>query len=126
MGGHSSGQWRLEFRVDDMGVIEKTEPGEVTERMWRESDSIDHEVATHARSILRTISKVEPRPIRALYEDECVRISFVIDANSLSEAHGQQSRIHDSLSKAIEDKLGDKYAIEYDPPQEVEAGTKGT
>ncbi len=82
-------------------------------------------VVDDANANLRAVSKLDPRPVRAVFDDGYVEMNLVIAAESLSEAHGQQSRSHDSLTRVLNDaKLGRDYAIEYDPPEEVEAGTK--
>ena len=102
-------QWELNFTVD-------------VRRVWGcTSVDVERNMDQEANAILRVVSKVEPRPIRAVYEERCVEMSFIIDVKNSSEAHAQQSRIHDSLSKAIEEaKLYKTYAIEFDPPQEIE------
>jgi hypothetical protein len=104
-------QWELNFRVDVMRVCRGAYPYRAVE---------------DPNGIQRAISKLELRPIRAVYDDGCVEMSFIIDAESLSEAPAEQRRMHDSLSKTIDEvKLEKTHAIEYDPPLEVEAGTKG-
>lgn len=101
-------QWKLDFHVDVDGN------------------------ESNARLILKKVSKVEPRPSRAVYGYRGfhrVDMSFIIDAESESEAHEQQSRIHDSLSKVIdevecfierEQHIEAAFAIEFDTPKAVE------
>ncbi len=110
-------KWKLSFRVD----IER-----VCKQRYRDNSSERDKVfIDHTNRILRGIAKLDPRPVRAVVDQGCAKLGFIIDAESQSHAHGQQSRIHDSLSKAIDEaKLGEEYAIEFDAPQEVEAGAK--
>lgn len=94
-------KWRVDFRVDvPRGCHVSKDPGMA------------------ANGILRALRTLDPRPISAIYDDPRVEMSFVIDAENLSVAILQQSRIHDSLSKTIESCFG----IEFDPPQEIEVG----
>lgn len=83
-------QWRLDFRVD-VGVFEDDD----------------------ARDILSLVSKVEPRPIRAVFEGGIVEMTFVCVGKTLGEAHKEQARIHDALSKYVE-------ALEFDAPVKFE------
>ena len=98
-------QWELRFRVD-----------------------VDNDEPT-ARLILKRVSKLDPRPISAVYDGGCVKMSFIIDGESQSEAHGQQARIHDRLSNLIDDTFDDDekddYAIEFDAPEQVKAKYRG-
>ncbi len=77
-------------------------------------------------AMLRAVSRVEPRPTRALYHQKSIRWAFVIDAESRSDAQALQRRIYDSLFKAIEEAQLESraYALEFDTPQVVEAGSR--
>lgn len=82
-----------------------------------------------SKPVLRASSRASQRPLRADYEDgeRCVRMTFVVEGDRLSDAHERQCQIVDSLYKAI-DEAGvaqNGYAIEFDPPQVLEAGAKG-
>ncbi len=77
-------------------------------------------------AMLRAVSRIEPRPVKSLYHQKCIRWAFIVDAENRAEAHAMQRRVYDSLFKAIEEApLGSRgYALEFDTPQVVEAGSK--
>lgn len=106
-------QWLLKFRIDVKNVQD------VYQSATARKD---------ANVILRAVSGVAPRPIRAMYDDGDGRISvsFVISAEGLPQAHEAQSRIHDAMAAAM-DKSGtdySRYAIEYEHPQEDSGALK--
>ncbi len=117
-------QWKLNFRVDvRRGIRANTIYQPIGPDRTRHGVEPERQEILDATSILRGVSRVDPRPIRTKYEHGVVEVSFVVDAESVSEAGRQQSRIHDSLSTAIDGTgLDMMYAIEFDPPQGVNAG----
>lgn len=103
-------QWRLNFIVGVNRVADVYTSG--------------NKASQDANAIIRAFSKVEPRPMRSLYDDGCVKMSYLVEAGTQAEAHQQQYRIHDALVQAL-DAAGDdlkRYAIEFDAPQLVDAG----
>jgi hypothetical protein len=106
-------QWRLNFIVGVNRVADVYSSG--------------NKASQDANAIIRAFSRVEPRPMRSLFDDGCVKMSYLVEAASQSEAHQQQCRIQDALVQAL-DAAGDelrRYAIEFDAPQLVESGAGG-
>lgn len=93
--------------------------------------AMDHD-EDYARLLLKKVSEVDPRPIRAACGSR-VEMSFAIGTESDSEVRGQQSRIYDSPSKVVDEVEASfkrekgfvkTFAIEFDAPSELKAGSK--